>query len=241
MSYAEGTLRLAFLSDIHGNIHALSAVQRFLEHQDVESVFILGDLVGYGASPGAVIDLIEREGWVCSLGSSDARVAFGFAERSGRSGVAEETLQWTRTMLTPEQLEFLRRLPAGGRVMTKVGRVRYFHGSPHDPDARLDLMSDDRQLQSIIDNLGAKVLVCGGTHVPFFRKVGESYVVDPGSVGLSLNSEPGADVAILDIERDVKVSLHKVPYDFHAAAFDIVAWNLPPVIADVIRSGRMGG
>lgn len=235
-------MRLAFLSDVHGNIHALSAVQRFLTDQDAESVFILGDLVGYGASPGAVIDFVQRAGWVTALGSSDARAAFGFAERGERSGVAEETLVWTRKMLTDEQLEFLRRLPTGGRIMTKLGRVRYFHGSPHDPDSRLDLMADDRELEGVLENLGAKIVVCGGTHVPYYRRVAGGLFVDPGSVGLSLNREPGADVAMIDIlERDVKVQLHKVPYDYHAAAFDIVAWNLPPVIADVIKSGRMGG
>ncbi|AFZ69137.1 metallophosphoesterase family protein [Deinococcus peraridilitoris] len=233
-------MRLAFLSDIHGNIHALSAVQRFLDEQKVESVFILGDLVGYGASPGPVIDLVQRAGWVTALGSSDARAAFDFAARGERGGVAEQTLAWTRTMLTDEQMEFLRRLPAGGRIMTKMGRVRYFHGSPHDPDSRIDLMADDRELQGVLENLGAKVVVCGGTHVPYFRKVDGGIFIDPGSVGLSLNHEPGADVALLEItNKDVSVKLHKVPYDVHAAAFDIVAWNLPPVIAEVIRSGHM--
>jgi len=234
-------LRLAFLSDIHGNVQALHAVQRFLTDEQVETVVILGDLVGYGASPGAVIDIVQRQGWVCSMGSSDARVAFGFAERGERSGVAEETLVWTRKMLTDDQMEFLRRLPTGGRIMTRLGRVRYFHGSPHDPDARLDLLADDRELEGVLENLGARVIVCGGTHVPYFRRVGPGLFIDPGSVGLSLNREPGADVAIVEITaQDVKVQLHKISYDYHAAAFDIVAWNLPPVIADVIKSGRMG-
>lgn len=234
-------MRLAFLSDIHGNIHALSAAQRFLAEQNIDSVFVLGDLVGYGASPGAVIDLVQRSGWVASMGSSDARVAFGFAERGDRAGVAEETLQWTRRMLTDQQLDFLRKLPTGGRIMTKLGRVRYFHGSPHDPDARLDLLADDRELSQVSESLGAKIIVCGGTHVPYYRKVGDAMFIDPGSVGLSLNHEPGADVAIVDIpEKQVRVQLHKIPYDYQAAAFDIIAWSLPPVIADVIKSGRMG-
>ena len=202
---------------------------------------ILGDLVGYGASPGAVIDLVRREGWVCGLGSSDARAVFDFAVQGERQGVAEETLAWTRTMLTGEQLEFLRRLPVGGRIMTGVGRARYFHGSPHDPDGRLNLLADERELAKVLEGLNARVVVCGGSHVPFYRKVAGGVLIDPGSVGLSLNAEPGADVAIVDIlEKEVRVALHKVAYDFHAAAFDVIAWNLPPVIAVVIKTGRMG-
>ena len=234
-------MRIAFLSDLHGNIHALTAVKRFLNEQIVNQVVVVGDLVGYGASPGPVIDFVEREGWLAGMGSSDLRVALDFGEREGRRGVADQVLQWTRKTLTPGQFEFLRRLPASGRLSTPVGRVRYFHGSPHDPEQRLDLMGSELELRRLAEQLSARVVVVGGTHVPFIRNVDETTFVDPGSVGLSLNHEPGADVAIVDcVGRKPKVSLHKVPYDYSSSAFDIMAWNLPPVIADVIRTGRMG-
>ncbi|MEF2277566.1 metallophosphoesterase family protein [Deinococcus sp. YIM 134068] len=234
-------MRLAFLSDLHGNIHALTAVKRFLAEHSVHEVIVVGDLVGYGASPGPVIDLVGREGWTAGLGSSDMRVALELGERTGRGGVAEQVLNWTRRVLSPEQLDFLRRLPSGGRLKTPVGRVRYFHGAPHDPAGRLDLMAPERELEALAEGLNARVLVVGGSHVPFVRVIGETTFVDPGSVGLSLNHEPGADVALVDCAgRRPVVSLHKVPYDFASSAFDIMAWNLPPVIADVIRTGRMG-
>lgn len=234
-------MRAAFLSDIHGNVHALAAVQRFLLTQNIDHVLVLGDLVGYGASPGAVIDTVERMGWQTTLGSSDARVAFGFVDKSERTGVSDTVLGWTREMLTREQTDFLRRLPTSGRLLTPLGRVRFFHGSPHDPDKKLNLLADDRELEQVQQTVGAKFVVCGGTHVPFYRKVGEGLFIDPGSVGLTLNSEPGADVTVVDFSgRMPSVEMHKVQYDFHAAAFDIMAWDLPPVIADVIRTGRMG-
>ncbi|WP_339095939.1 metallophosphoesterase family protein [Deinococcus sp. VB343] len=234
-------MRIAFLSDLHGNIHALTAVKRFLNENIVNAVVVVGDLVGYGASPGPVIDFVQREGWPATLGSSDLRVALDFGERDGRRGVADQVLQWTKTTLTPEQIDFLRRLPPSGRISTPVGRVRYFHGSPHDPEQRLDLNAPAGQLERLADQLAARVVVVGGTHVPFIRTIGDTVFVDPGSVGLTLNHEPGADVAIVDcIGRKPKVTLHKVPYDYSSSAFDIMAWNLPPVIADVIRTGRMG-
>ncbi|MBZ9711924.1 metallophosphoesterase family protein [Deinococcus multiflagellatus] len=234
-------MRVAFISDIHGNIHALTAVKRFLSENIVNQVIVVGDLVGYGASPGPVIDFVRREGWVAGLGSSDMRVAIDLGERADRKGVADQVLTWTKKILTPEQLDFLRRLPPGGRITTPIGRVRFFHGSPHAPDQRLDLMAPKRELEELADSLGARVIVVGGSHVPFVRVLGDTTFVDPGSVGLTLNHEPGADVAIVDcVGRKPKVSLHKVTYDFASSAFDIMAWNLPPVIADVIRTGRMG-
>ncbi|WP_425147470.1 metallophosphoesterase family protein [Deinococcus sp.] len=234
-------MRLAILSDLHGNIHALTAVKRFLSEHAVSQVIVLGDLVGYGASPGPVIDFVRREGWTCGLGSSDARVAFNISPRNDRRGVADTVLAWTADTLAPEQLEYLRRLPAGGRTNTPVGRLRYFHGSPHDLEKRLDLMAQDREMEALAEQLGARVVVAGGTHVPFVRHVADTTFIDPGSVGLSLNHEPGADVVILELQGlRPKVTLHKVPYDFHSAAFDIMAWSLPSVIAEVIKTGRMG-
>ena len=234
-------MRLAFISDIHGNIHALTAVKRFLSENIVNQVVVVGDLVGYGASPGPVIDFVKREGWTVGLGSSDMRVAMDMGDRADRKGVADQVLNWTKKMLTPEQVDFLRRLPPGGRIMTPVGRVRFFHGSPHDPEQRMDLMAAERDLESLAESLGSRGVVVGGTHVPFMRVIGDTTFVDPGSVGLTLNHEPGADVVIVDcVGRKPKVSLHKVTYDFASSAFDIMAWNLPPVIADVIRTGRMG-
>lgn len=234
-------MRVAFLSDLHANIHALTSVKRFLNENIVNQVVVVGDLVGYGASPGPVIDFVRREGWAVGLGSSDLRVAMEFGERADRKGVADQVLQWTKKTLTPEQMEYLRRLPPGGRIMTPVGRIKYFHGSPHDPEQRLDLMAQERDLEELAESLSARVVVIGGSHVPFVRVIGDTTFVDPGSVGLSLNHEPGADVAIVDaVGRKPKVTLHKVPYDYSSSAFDIMAWNLPPVIADVIRTGRMG-
>ena len=65
-------------------------------------------------------------------------------------------------------------------------------------------------------------------------------MVNPGSVGLSLNGEPGADYAILTIdESGVSIAMDKVEYDFAAVAFDIVAWGLPSMVADAIQMGRM--
>ncbi|THF68679.1 metallophosphoesterase family protein [Deinococcus sp. Arct2-2] len=233
-------MRIAFISDLHANIHALTSVKRFLSENIVNQVIVVGDLVGYGASPGPVIDFVRREGWATGLGSSDMRVSMELGERAERKGVADQVLVWTRKMLTPEQNDYLRRLPPGGRIMTPVGRVRFFHGSPHNPEDRIDLMAQERELEALADSLSSRVVVVGGSHVPFVRVIGDTTFLDPGSVGLSLNHEPGADVAIVDcVGRRPKVSLHKVTYDFASSAFDIMAWNLPPVIADVIRTGKM--
>ncbi len=76
--------------------------------------------------------------------------------------------------------------------------------------------------------------------MPFYRQVGEGWVLNPGSVGLTLNGEPGADYAVLKIEEgSVDVSMDKVSYDYAAVAFDIIAWGLPQMVAETVQNGRM--
>ncbi|MEX2502565.1 MAG: hypothetical protein WD336_09330, partial [Trueperaceae bacterium] len=77
-------------------------------------------------------------------------------------------------------------------------------------------------------------------HVPYLRRAQAGVAVNPGSVGLSLNGEPGADYALLRIdESQVDVRMGKEEYDVGAVAFDIVAWGLPAVVAEAIQMGRM--
>ncbi|HEX2863799.1 MAG TPA: metallophosphoesterase family protein [Deinococcales bacterium] len=235
-------MRLGFISDVHANIHALRAAWSALMERDVDRVICLGDLVGYGATPGEVIAFLRERQVPVMLGSSDARVAFELGGgRSLRAGVSEETLAWTQGILASDDVSYLRTLKLRDRVDTVAGRVRYFHGLPDDPDGRLDLQGPAPDLDAMLARLHCRVVVAGSTHVPYLRRTQQGIFVNPGSVGLSLNGEPGADCAVLNVSPadGVSVELLKVPYDFHAAAFDILTWGLPAVIATVIKTGRM--
>ncbi|MDO4263341.1 MAG: metallophosphoesterase family protein [Deinococcus sp.] len=236
-------MRLAFISDIHANIQALTAAAQFLETQLVDQVVVVGDLVGYGANPGPVIDFVQQRGYLVCMGSSDLRVALPLQQAGAgpvRHGVAEQVIGWTREVLLPAQLDYLRSLPVGGRLKTPAGRIRFFHGSPQDPEQKLDLAGPEEKLEVLAAQFPAQLIVSAGTHIPYLRRVGEVTFLDPGSVGLSLNHEPGADVAVVDCMPGgpPQVTLHKVPYDVASAAFDVLAWELPPQIAQVLKLGR---
>ncbi len=212
-----------------------------MRQRGVDNIICLGDLVGYGPSPNETIDLIRSEHIVCSLGAADERIAFDFA-RSGkpRVGVADQILDWTREVIEPRHVEFLRTLPVQRRLNTPAGRLRFFHGSPETPGERLNLNQDPMSLTQLLERNRCSILVAGATHVPFYRQVPGGWVLNPGSVGLALNGEPGADYAILTIHEDaLDVQMDKVEYDFAAVAFDIVAWGLPRMVAEAVQHGRM--
>lgn len=232
---------LGIISDVHANVLALEAVLEVLKREGATTVACLGDLVGYGPSPNEVIELIRSEGILCTLGAADERIAFDFArDPKPREGVADQTLEWTRTVIEARHVEYLRSLPVQLRLNTPIGRVRLFHGSPTNPSERLDLNRSTGELSKLLQEQRCRILASGATHVPFYRELADGWIVNPGSVGLSLNGEPGADYALLKIdEHGVDIAMDKVEYDFAAVAFDIVAWGLPAMIAEAIQQGRM--
>lgn len=232
---------LGIISDVHANVVALESVLEALRAKGAERVLCLGDLVGYGPSPNETIDLIRREGVLCTLGLADERIAYDFARgRRPRAGVADQILEWTRETIEPRHVEFLRTLPVQQRLTTPAGRMRVFHGSPETPTERTELNRDPITLSRLLERNRCRILAAGGSHVPFFRKLRDGWVLNPGSVGLSLNGEPGADYALLRIGEDsVEVEMDKIEYDFAAVAFDIIAWGLPAVVAEAVQQGRM--
>src|SRR5690554_2699863 len=183
-----------------------------MRQRGVDNIICLGDLVGYGPSPNETIDMIREEGIVCTLGAADERIAFDFARaRKPRAGVADQILEWTREVIEPRHVEFLRSLPVQRRLTTAAGRLRYFHGSPETPGERLNLNQDPVSLMNLLERNRCNIMIAGATHVPFYRQVGEGYVLNPGSVGLALNGEPGADYAVLTIDDGmINVRMDKV-------------------------------
>lgn len=233
---------IGIISDVHANVIALEAVLQKLKDKGADTILCLGDLVGYGPSPNETIELIRSEGVMCTIGAADERIAYDFARsKLPREGVADQTLEWTRTVIEPRHVNFLRSLPVQQRINTPAGRLRFFHGSSETPGERLNLNQDPVTLNRMLEQHRSSLLVCGGTHIPFFRQAPSGWVINPGSVGLSLNGEPGADYALVRFnERNQAViSMDKVEYDFAAVAFDIIAWGLPPTIAEAVQQGRM--
>lgn len=232
---------IGILSDVHANVLALEAALASMRRVGAGTVVCLGDLVGYGPAPNETLDLLQKANVLCCLGDADERIAFDFGKRADRTGVADATLEWTRGVIERRHVEWLRTLPVQRRVETPVGRLRAFHGSSDDPGARTNLQQDPITLTRMLQRNRCTLLTTGGSHVPYFRKVsGAGWVVNPGSVGLSLNGEPGADVCYLTIDdAGVQIRMDKVEYDFAAVAFDIVAWGLPKVVAEAVQRGRM--
>lgn len=176
------------LSDIHGNLDALRAVLATAERHAVHKLLVAGDIVYPGTEPAETLRRLFAAGAIMVQGVADRAVATvdpeELAARSEHEREMVERLRATQLSLGDLALAKLRRLPAMQRLTLEDGReLVLVHGSPADPSEPLTFdMSDDEIMELLGDDPG-DVVVCGMSHVPFDRVVGDVRVINVGSVG----------------------------------------------------------
>ncbi len=236
-------MRIAVLSDIHANLHALEAVFADVDRVRPDQVLCLGDLVAYGAYPNEVIDLIRERGISTVMGNCDEGVGFdlddpGAAHRSVEDDrLSKASLRWTREHTTAARKEFLRSLPLQIRQNLAGAHVMSVHGTPRKIDEYLYQDRPAATFEQIAKLAGCDVLLFGHTHLPYRRRVGRTLFVNAGSVGRPKDGDPRAGYVVLTLDRNRKVEFRRVAYDVHAAARAVREAGLPSRLADLLESG----
>jgi putative phosphoesterase len=236
-------MRLVTFSDIHGNLHALLAVLDDISQQHPDAVYCLGDLIGYGAFPNEVIDLVRSTGYPTIMGNYDDGVGFdrdtcGYAYRDAESRhLGDLNLMWTKDAVTPENKAFLRGLLKEVRFDVSGKRVLLVHGSPRKIN---EYLFEDRprwSFEHLARDSSADLIVCGHTHMPYTKDVNGVLFVNDGSVGKPKDGDARAGYAVIDISaKRIEVVFRRVPYDVEAAASAVRASGLPMHYADVLCS-----
>jgi predicted phosphodiesterase len=233
--------RLAVVADVHGNLPALEAVLRDIQHQDVDGIIGAGDYLTSGPFPGDVVRLLR---------SCDAWMIRGNAEgyfldyRARTAPAAWYTsyqwaaLRWSYGQLDGEILDFIARLPeqrvvyGDGAAPGGAPPIRIVHGSPRGPAERLfpdgDSVAlgrfreagllppegDPPRLGRTLDQIDEPVLVCGHTHIAWAQRDGRRLALNPGAVSLSFSGDARARYALLTWEDGRwRVEHRAVPYD----------------------------
>lgn len=238
-------MRLAILSDIHGNLEALDAVLLDAARRNVEGVVHLGDLVGYGPRPEEVVGRVRDEGIPGVVGNYDLAVCAEDAARGqvdylkpSISPVGLATYLWTRERMGEETRSFLSSLPAQIRMEEGSRSFLLAHGSPERANEYLLPETPETRLQDLFQASGAEVLVVGHTHLPQVREVGSWVLLNPGSVGKPKDGDPRAAYLLVDTEAGFRAEVVRVEFDVERVVAESIRSGLPPEQAESLRSGR---
>jgi len=244
-------MAFAVLGDIHSNVAALDAVLNKVDELRVETIFFVGDLVGYNASPAECIDLCLERGFVAISGNHD-RYTTGQEMRDVRETTVE-AVEYTQRTISEDQTDFLSKLPDQRMVDERYLLV---HGSILDRDAYLlsaEVIS--KNVRALRQNYeGIELCFFGHSHFPAVIGNGKvdmrfqetrnvkldplkQYMVNPGSVGQPRDGVPSASFAVCD-PKACAVTIIRVPYDAHDSYQRVLDAGLGRTLAERLLIGR---
>ena len=247
-------MRYLILSDIHANIDALEAVLAAAPADAWDRAIVLGDLVGYGAEPNAVIARTLALDPLAVIRGNHDKAASGVDDGSSFNYVARLSAQWTSEALSAEHREYLRTLPQGPATIDET--IEICHGAPFDED---HYIFDSDDASRALDAASRPLCLFGHTHLPVvFRRnpglfdgfmpeganesvleiaPGMNYLVNVGSVGQPRDGDPRAAFGIYDAAASALV-LRRVTYPVDKAQRRILEAGLPASLANRLGIGR---
>jgi putative phosphoesterase len=187
-------MKILIISDIHGNLESLAAVS-----EPYDELWVLGDLVNYGPDPAAVIEFVRSRATVVVRGNHDHAVALNADPRCSPPyrEMARETMQFTRSVLSREHIDYLAALPLRAERIAGGTRFVLCHAAPSDPLFKY-VPANSPEWNQELQELSPAVLLVGHTHTPFVQTVGASLVANPGSLGQPKTGSPKACYAVWD-------------------------------------------
>lgn len=232
-------MRVAVITDIHGNLPALAAVLARIEAMGVEQVYCGGDLVGYGPHPNEVCRLIERRAIPTIHGNYDYAIGrdlddcgCAYITPHDRE-LGQRSVEWTLAHTDDDSKAFMRGLPFDLRFAMGPTRVRLVHGSPRKVNEYLFEDKPASLYERLAGQADADVLVFGHTHKPWVREYGGVLFVNCGSVGKPKDGDPRAAFAVLETtDEGLAVTIERVDYDARAVAREVEASGLPAEFAE---------
>jgi predicted phosphodiesterase len=241
-------MRVAVISDVHANYHALEAVLQEIDAEGVDSIWCLGDTVGYGPRPNECCDAVRSRSAHSLVGNHDL-VVLGKLSIDDFNGDAGEAAIWTSEALTPESRAFLGELRPSG----DVAGVDLFHASARDPV--WEYVLTEEAARGTFELSGAPLVLVGHSHVALALseqgdrvtggvapagsevELAGRWLLNPGSVGQPRDGDPRAAWLLLDFDRRF-AAYRRVPYSIERTQAEMRALGLPEPLAARLERGE---
>jgi len=219
-------MRIALLSDIHGNWVSFEAVLKDLRREAVDEVLFLGDAVAFGPQPVEVLESLKSLAGVKILGNTDESMLQKLKPAAESDSPEDrrkvEQLAWCQALLNEDQLNFVRTFRQTAQVMLGGGvSLLGYHGTPQSNQVGIFAQTADAELDPLFAQVDDTLLAGGHTHQPMTRRYGEKIVLNPGSVGAPILRSGGrawrpgwAEYAVVGMEKGrLSLDLRRVPVD----------------------------
>jgi len=239
-------VRVAIVSDIHGNLHALEAVLEAIDRDAPDAIWCLGDLVGYGPRPNRCCAVVAERADFCLIGNHDLAV-LGRLDLDDFQPDAALSARWTAAALEDEPRAYLAPLESSGE---REG-VGLFHASARDPVWEYVLTPE--VAAASMAAASQELVLVGHSHVALHYRVsdgmflpagdgthlgltGDRWLLNPGSVGQPRDTDPRAAWMLLDLGSR-RASFHRVEYDVEKTQQEIRDRGLPEALAARLEFG----
>lgn len=220
-------MKIAVISDIHGNLLALQAVLEDIKHNSIEKIFILGDLAFCGYAPDETISFIRDNlsEHVCIQGNTDLMIVKATGEAGDpytpKLDMMANALKFAQEEISADNKEYLANLPVKHSESFGPLNVLFVHGSPRRNDEGITPDIKYSKLDEIVADVKENMIFCGHTHIPITHQSAGKTIINVGSVGRPFGETPRAVYAILDVtnveQREFDIEHRYIKYD-HATA-----------------------
>lgn len=236
-------MKIAVFSDIHGNVLALGAVLKDIISRGADLVFCGGDLVGHGAYPNEVINLIRKCRIPTVMGNYDDGVGFNKPDCGCNftdprmEELGRISLEWTKKHVSFENRSFLRSLLERLQFTVYGKKILIVHGSPRKITEPLYADCPEESVLRLFEDENVDIIICGHTHIPYTRIVNSKCLINAGSVGRPKDGDPRAAYTLIKLtESSLETEVIRVKYDVERMARAIETSGLPSEFAAALRN-----
>ena len=218
-------MRIALISDIHGNEVALDAVIKDIQHIGVDQIICLGDVVTLGPQPVAALQLIRDLNCKCIMGNHDAFMLNpDLIHTYTEAPIIIEAVAWCRDQLSEEDFDFIRTFKKSIALESaNQSPFLFFHGSPRNHMENILATTPSGALEQMLDGHNAVVMAGGHTHIQMLRQHKGNLIVNPGSVGFPFKEFVSGDqpelmehpeYAIIETQNNrIDIALKRIQFD----------------------------
>ena len=235
-------MKIGLIGDIHANLPALEAVLNRLSELGADLILNTGDFVGYGPFPDQVVRLIRQRYILSIRGNYDNKTLIVLKKKKKWEKTKREekvfAFEWAFQQLSKENKKFLISLPEEIRLNLFQHKILLTHGSPVSEDEHLTQQTPLSRLKELANLADADLIICGHSHQPFSRQVGNTSFINPGSVGRPDDGDPRASFALLTLSNaQFDLKHFRINYDLDKILNEIIIQRLPPDFARMFQLG----